>query len=145
MNEKTKAQIANVFTATVAVITIVQGSMLRNPPLSDNAIQITGTIFTYLALGLTAWKQYLSPDVNTSGQKTTFWIAAIATVGGLSDLVGIFSLSDVVQQYISLGISVLVTILNVVSKQLFPSFDQKVKMEELKVMPPKSPDSPTIN
>lgn len=132
MNEAIKAKIANVFTATVAVITIIQGSMLRNPPLSDQAILVVGTIFTYLALGLTAWKQYLSPDVNTTGQKTTFWIAAITTVAGISDLIGIFNLSDTVQQYVSLGISVIVTILNVVSKQLFPSFDQKAKMEELK-------------
>jgi len=132
MNEATKARVANIFTALVAIITAIQGTFLTNPPFSDQTIFIAGAIFTYLAMGLTIWKQYLSPDVNDTGAKVTIWVAAIATIAGLTDLVGIFHFNEKTEQYVKWFISVLVTILNILSKQLFPSYDQKIKMKELK-------------
>lgn len=132
MNEALKTRWANILTAIVTTITIVQGSLLTNPPFTDEGIFVLGTIFTYLVMALTAWKQYLSPEVSKLGQNITFWVAAISTVAGLSDLVGLFHFNDHIAQYVKLCISILVTIMNVVSKQLFPSIDQKIKMDDLK-------------
>lgn len=132
MNEALKTRWANILTAIVTTITIIQGSLLTNPPFTEHGIFVWGTIFTYLVMALTAWKQYLSPEVSKLGQNITFWVAAIATVAGLTDLVGLFHFNENIAQYVKLCISILVTIMNVVSKQLFPSIDQKIKMNDLK-------------
>jgi hypothetical protein len=81
---------------------------------------------------LTAWKQYLSPDVSNKGQTVTIWIVAITTIAGLSDLIGLVHLAAKTEEFVKFTISVLVMILNILSKTIFPSFDQKVKMSELK-------------
>ncbi len=132
MNKATEARLANIFTALVAVIAVIQGTFLTNPPLSDSTIYTWGAVFTYLAMGLTAWKQYLSPDVANKGVTVTIWVAIIASLAGLTDLLGIFHFNEHVAQTVKWGISLLVTILNVMSKQFFPSYDQKVKMNDLK-------------
>lgn len=132
MNQASKARIANIFTAIVTILPLIQGTLLTKPPFTDHAIFVLSTVFTYLVMALTAWKQYLSPDVSKTGQNVTFWVAGIATIAGLTDLVGIAHFNDKTAQYVKLCISIAVMIMNVVSKQLFPSFDQKVKMNELK-------------
>lgn len=132
MNEATKARIANILTAIVTIVTVIQGTFLTDPPFSQQVIFTIGAVFTYLAMVLTAVKQHLSPDVNSTGVKVTLWTIGITTVAGLADLVGIFHLADGPTQYVKWTISVVVMIMNVLSKQLFPSYDQKAKMIELK-------------
>ncbi len=132
MNEATKARWANILTALVTIATLAQGTFLTEPPFTQQMVFVISSILTYAIMTMTAFKQYLSPDVNSTGTKVTLWVIGIATIGGLSDLIGIFNLQPTVAQYIKLAISFLVMVLNVVSKQLFPSIDQKVKMNELK-------------
>lgn len=132
MNSALKVRWANILTAIVAIITIVQGSLLANSPLTPEAVSVVTIVLTYLAMALTAWKQYLSPEVSNKGQNTTIWVAIIATIAGLTDFVGVIHLNDKTADYIKWVLSIVVTVLNILSKQLFPSFDQKVKMNDLK-------------
>ena len=131
MNAANKSKLANFFTALVAVIAVVQMRYTAPPYDIDTVFRMT-TILTYLSLTFTVWKQYLSPEVNDVGQKVTFGIAIIATIGGLIDLVPAFKLPDTTSQTIKMIITSCVTVLNVLSKQLFPSQMQKDKMKDLK-------------
>lgn len=132
MNSSLKTRWANILTTLVAIIAIVQGGMLTNPPFTNQAVLVLGAIFTYLTLAGTAWKQYLSPEVSNTGTKVTIWIAIIATIAGLADLLPIVHFPDTVVQWIKWGISISMMIINILSKQLFPSEMQKDKMHELK-------------
>ncbi len=135
MNASTKARWSNILTSLVAVIAIIQGGMLTNPPFTDKSVFVLGAIFTYLALAGTAWKQYLSPDVSKTGQKVTIWIAIVATIAGLTDLLPAVNFPDTVAQWVKWGISITIMVINVLSKQLFPSEMQKDKMHDLKKLP----------
>lgn len=132
MNQAIKAKWANILTAIVSVVTVLQSTFLTNPPFSEQMIFTLGTVFTFVVLSGTAWKQYLSPDVSQTAVTVTVWYAVIATAVGIADLLGAFNLSPQAVQYIKWGISVLATILNITSKQLFPSDKQKDTMASLK-------------
>ena len=131
MNASKKARWANILTSIVATIAIVQ-SAITNPPFSDATIFLLSSIFTYLALAGTAWKQYLSPDVSVTGQSVTIWIAVIATIAGLVDLLPAVNIPPATSQWIKWAISIIIMIINVLSKQIFPSEMQKEKMHDLK-------------
>ena len=132
MNKATKSRWANILTTIVAVIAIIQGGMLTNPPFTEKMVIVLGAIFTYLTLAGTAWKQYLSPDVSDTGAKVTIWIAVIATIAGLTDLLPFISLPETTTQWVKWAISISMMVINILSKQLFPSELQKDKMHELK-------------
>ncbi|MES2428259.1 MAG: hypothetical protein V4560_14865 [Bacteroidota bacterium] len=132
MNAALKARWANIFTTLVAMITIFQTSLLPTAPFPEQSLIVIGIVATYLAMGLTAWKQYLSPDVNNTAVKMTVGIAIATTIAGLLELTPILNLSPKTEEYYKWGISLVVTAINILSKQLFPSFDQKQKMSELK-------------
>jgi hypothetical protein len=132
MNLNTKTRLANIFTALVSVLAICQ-TFLTHPPFSEHLVVIGSAVLTYVIMALTTWKQYLSPEISNNGATVTIWIAVIATVTGLADLFNVFSFSETTSIYIKLAISVAVSIINILSKQLFPSLLQKNKMKELKV------------
>ena len=132
MNTAIKARWANILTAVVTVIALIQGGMLTNPPFTDQAVIILGAVFTYLTLSLTAWKQYLSPDVSNTGTKVTLGIAIAVTLTAMVELLPHVSFSDTVVQWTKWGISIVVLIINVLSKQLFPSQLEKDKMADLR-------------
>lgn len=132
MNLAIKTKWANVLTALASVIAIVQ-TFLTSPPFTPELITTLSIILTYAALLATTWKQYLSPEVSNTGGQVTIVIAIIATLTGAGDLIGIFHFSDHTGQYIKWGFTVLAAILSIVSKQLFPSIDQKDKMADLKL------------
>lgn len=131
MNANTKTRLANVFTALVSIFAIFQ-TFLTHPPFTEVIVTVGGAILTYLILVLTTWKQYLSPEISNDGATVTVWIAVVVTLTGLADLFNIFSFSESTSVYIKLGISVIVSIINILSKQIFPSLMQKEKMRDLK-------------
>jgi hypothetical protein len=133
MNAATKTKIANLITAFVSIIAVVQ-TLLSNPPLTDGEIIVAGTILTYLNLALTAWKQYLSAEVSSTGVRVTIWIAVAATLTGLANVVNIFHFSDHTSQTIRWLITIAIAVVNILSKQLFPSDFQQDKNEELKTI-----------
>ena len=132
MNAALKARWANIFTTLVAMITIFQTSLLPTAPFPAHSVAVMGIIATYMAMGLTIWKQYLSPDVSNTGVKTTIWIAVAATIAGLLELTPILNMAPKTEEYFKWVISLVVTAVNILSKQLFPSVDQKEKMIQLK-------------
>lgn len=131
MNAATKSRWANVITALVSIIAVGQ-TVVMSPPFTPHTVYVFGIVATYLSLTLTKWKQYLSPDVSKVGENITIWIAIGATIMGILDLINVFSFSAEVNMWIRWSITVSMTVINIISKQLFPSQLQKEKMQELK-------------
>lgn len=130
IKEKTKLRIANFLTAIVTIMTIVQTS-ITSPPLTPETIAIATSFLTYAILVATKFKQYLSPEVNKTGEQVTMWIAILATLTGLLDFIQVVHFGPVLSQYIKLGVSIAVMSINILSKTLFPSNYQDNKMAEL--------------
>lgn len=131
LNAAQKLRLSNFLTAITSVILIFQ-TKLTHPPYDEHTVFFWGTILTYASLLSTTWKQYLSPDVSNTAGQVTLWIAAGATVAGLADLLPIIHLKPEWQQNARWWITVVVAIINVLSKQLFPSERQKMNMKTMK-------------
>ena len=99
MNQASKLKLASLFTVIVTVLATAQGTFLTNPPFTENAIFVASTVITYLIMALTAWKQYLSPEISQAGIKVTLIAAIVATIAGVGDLVGIFKVSETTAQW----------------------------------------------
>lgn len=132
MNASSKLRWANILTALASIIAVVQ-TMLTSPPFTPEQVILWGTVFTYLTLAATSWKQYLSPEVSNTGAQVTLWMAVAITAGGLVDILGVFKFSDKTAMYVKWGITVLVAVINILSKQIFPSASQKSRVEDLKL------------
>ena len=131
MNANSKIRWANILTAIASIIAIVQ-TFLTTPPFSTETVFTIGAVLTYVSLLATTWKQYLSPEVASTGTKVTIAIAIAATLAGLLDLLNVTHFSDQTEQYVRWGITVASAILNILSKQIFPSSEQKETMREAK-------------
>ena len=131
MNAALKTRIANILTALAFVFATVQ-TFLTNPPFTAGTIAVVGAIMTYAVLLTTTWKQYLSPEVTNAGARVTLWIALAATLTGVLDMLNVIHFSAIASQYIKWGITVIVAIINILSKQIFPSDMQKDTMHDLK-------------
>jgi hypothetical protein len=131
MNEASKSKWANLLTGIVAVIAFVQG-IFTNPPFPSDTVEWATVIFMYLTLALTAWKQYLSPDVSNTGQQVTLWAAVAITIGGLVNFFDLVTFPEQTEAYIRWAISGIVAAINIWSKSIFPSQKQEQRMNELK-------------
>lgn len=131
MNAATKTRIANYLTMGGSAVAVIQTNLM-SPPFTVDQIMIWGTILTYLGLLCTYWKQYLSPEVNNTGKQVTLWVALIATVTGVLDLIHILHFNVIWEQRIRWSITVVIMLLNIASKQIFPSNYQKDKIQKLK-------------
>jgi hypothetical protein len=83
-------------------------------------------------MAMTAWKQALSPEISNTALRLTIATAIAATIAGLGDLLNIVHISTSTAAYIKWGISIFVMIINILSKSLFPSDDQKDRVFEMK-------------
>lgn len=131
LNAAQKLRLANFLTALVSIIAIFQTN-LTHPPYDEHTVFLWGSILTYATLLATTWKQNLSPDVSNLAGKVTFWITVAASIAGLADLLPIIHLTPESEQKARWWITVVVTIINVLSKQLFPSDRQKMNMSTMK-------------
>lgn len=132
MNAATKTKLANVLTAVVAIIATVQTS-LTAPPFTPENIKIIGGVLAFGSILFTYLKQQLSADVSNSGKNLTLLLIGLPGVlMGAGDLLNLFSFSDAAVHWITWTISVLLMVVTVCSKLLFPSPFQKDKVEELK-------------
>jgi len=131
MTASLKARWANILTTVASVVAIFQ-TLLTSPPFTIETIALLSGICTYVTLGSTTWKQYLSPDVSSTGTKVTIGIAIAATVAGLLNLVDVFNVGGDTAKWVKWAITVAVAILNILSKQIFPSELQKDRMKDLK-------------
>ena len=122
-----KSRWANIITALTAILATTQG-VISQPPYNNF---ILGGILTFAALLLTSAKQLLSPDVSNKGVWYTVILALGAIVTGALDLFNIIPIDNKIGQTIKLILTVLVAVINILSKQIFPSTDEKNKMYQL--------------
>ncbi len=135
MNAATKLKWAARLSLIVAMLAALQFFVNENN-FPAAVVAIAGPIIFYLVTTLTVWKQYLSPDVNNTGATVTIWFAVIASIAGIGDLIGdlsgAFHIPDKTAQYIRLGITIVVTLLNVFSNTIFPSQSLLLKKQAIK-------------
>jgi hypothetical protein len=120
MTPETRIRYSNILTILASIIAVMQ-TMLSSAPLSPVALLWASTLLTYSGIVTTAWKQVLSPNVSEKAFVVTVWIAAAATLGGVADLLKLFNLPEQTAQLIRWAITCGVTIINILSKQLFPN------------------------
>ena len=130
MNEAQKLKLANILTALASVFAIFQ-TFLTNPPFSEHQILLIGAIVAYLSLLTTAYKQYLSPEVSNAGTRVTLWVFVATALGGFVTLLTNFNLPDAVQQKVVWFLTVIIAIINILSKQIFPSNAQRARINKL--------------
>lgn len=116
-------KLLNLFTMLVAIFTLFQG-LIPSLPIPDTTV--VSAIVMFLVLALTAWRQAFSQIINNAALWPTIIIAAIATIGGLNDLFGRFSISDIAGQWIRFSITALTAVLNLLSTTFWPIKDKKI-------------------
>jgi undecaprenyl pyrophosphate phosphatase UppP len=96
-------------------------------------VTIVSAILLYLASILTATKQVLSVEIKTkSGLYSSIITVLAVTVGGVIDLLNVFSLDDLWRQRIRLIVGGLILLLNLASKTLFPAQPESEIIENVK-------------
>lgn len=121
MSTTARKQITDLFTILVVILTTIQGLIPAMPLTNEHTITLVSAILIFLVSGITAWKQYLSSEIDTSALKPTLFIAIVATLGGLNDLFNVVPLNDVTAQWVRFGITALTAAINLASKVLFPT------------------------
>ena len=116
-------KLLNLFTMLVAIFTLFQG-LIPSLPIPDTTV--VSAIVMFLVLALTAWRQAFSQIITNAALWPTIIIAAIATIGGLNDLFGVFSISDIAGQWIRFSITALTAVLNLLSTTFWPIKDKKI-------------------
>ena len=117
------SKLLNLFTMLVAIFTLFQG-LIPSLPIPDTTV--VSAIVMFLVLALTAWRQAFSQIINNAALWPTIIIPAIATIGGLNDLFGVFSISDIAGQWIRFSITALTAVLNLLSTTFWPIKDKKI-------------------
>lgn len=101
-------------------------TMLPTFHFSDTVTGIITTVLLTTASVFTILKQRVSVEINKDAVILTWVLAGIAALGGLNDVIGQISLTDIWQDRLRTLIAALIGILNIVSKELFPTPEGKV-------------------
>lgn len=125
MSNQNKAKLSNVFTVLVILFTTFQG-LIPALPIPD--VTLISAITMFAVTALTAWKQFVSIEIDDAALYPTLIIALIATLGGLNDLFGVIHFGETASQWIRFGITFLIMFLNVISKLLWPTEETKSKI-----------------
>lgn len=83
-------------------------------------------IFLTLASVFTILKQRVSIEVNENAMIATYVLVALAVMGGLNDLLGVFHFGEVWDVRLRKIVAALIGLLNIASKNLFPTEEGKV-------------------
>ncbi len=118
MSNTVKSRLTNLFTALVLMLTTFQGLIPALP--IGNTVAISAIVM-FLVSGLTAWKQYLSIEIDNIGLKPTLFVAILATLGGFNDLLNVIHVNETTGQWIRFGITFLAAFINLASKLLWPT------------------------
>ena len=125
MSSVAKSKIANLFTLLVVFCTAFQG-LIPTMPINDPITLTTLSGVTLcLVTVLTAWKQWLSVEIDNKSLWATLTVALIATLGGINDMVTIIDISGYWGQWIRFGITFATMFINLASKILWPTNDTK--------------------
>lgn len=125
MSNTNKAKLTNIFTLLVIMFTTFQG-LIPALPIPDVTLISAVTLFAVTAL--TAWKQFVSVEIDDKALYPTLVIAIVATLGGLNDLFGVIKFSEVTGQWIRFSVTFLIAFLNLASKLLWPTEETKSKI-----------------
>lgn len=125
MSVSQKTKLTNVFTLLVLALTTFQGLI---PAMPIQSVTLVSGITMFLVSGLTAWKQYLSVEIDNSSLSPTLFVAILATLGGLNDLFNVVHISGSSAQWIRFGITFATAFINLASKILWPTPDTKSKV-----------------
>jgi hypothetical protein len=131
MNANVKLRLANHLTTITAIVAIVQ-TTLTTPPFNPQMVAVLTAICTLVTLIGTYGKQYLSPEVSNTGQHVTIGVFVAAVLTGILDFTHVLNLTAATANWIKWGITVATLIVNIYSKQIFPSVEQKDRMKDLK-------------
>jgi hypothetical protein len=122
MSTQAKSKWVNIFTLVVLFLTTFQGLI---PALPMGNIPVISGVVMFAVSALTAWKQYLSVEIDNSSLWPTLVVAFIATLGGLNDLFSVVHLSENTGQWVRFGITLVTAFLNLASKILYPTNETK--------------------
>ena len=122
MSNANKSKVTMLFTMLVLLFTTLQGLL---PALPMGNTTVLSAIIMFGVSGLTAWKQYLSIEIDNSSLWPTLIVAILATLGGLNDLVNLVHFNSVTGQWVRFGITFLTAFLNLASKILWPTAETK--------------------
>lgn len=116
-----KANIVNLFTILVVVLTGLQGVIPAMPLNSPQAITIISAVILFIVSGLTAWKQALSNEINNAAVLPTIIVAFVATLAGALDLLKVIPMSESIAQWMRFGITTVTLVINLISKAIWPT------------------------
>lgn len=127
-NSKTKLPgylftIAYILTAFQLVIPLI-------PDINEPTRTLISAIVIFLVSATTIWRQYISKYIEDGAVKYTLAAALIAIIGGLNDFFNFVHFSDSVSQWIRFAITFIIMVINIISKEAFPTFLQKIKERE---------------
>lgn len=119
-----------IFITIMTVIVAVQSvfDAFKTVPLPESAtmwIGISGMLIGIIATGI---KNYLDPAIaNGKNLAVTICLFIAFIAGGVLDQLNVFHLSEVATGYVRLVLTLIVTIIGVVSKTLFPDENVQTK------------------
>lgn len=124
---KTKKTMLAIIAILVTILTVFQGMIPTISWVPAETLTIWGSITFIVVNILTVWKQYLSDAVATNKAiKRTLIVALIATIAGLTDVLHWVHFPGHTGDIIRFVFTLAAMVLNLWSKQLFPSEEQKV-------------------
>jgi len=125
MSNASKSKVTTLFTLLVVFLTAFQG-LIPTIPTNDAAVlSVVSAVTMFLVSGLTAWKQFLSNEIDNKAVNPTILVAILATVGGLNELFDVVHISALADQWVRFGITLITMFLNVASKILWPTAETK--------------------
>lgn len=125
MSNTQRSKLAALFTLLVLLLTTFQGLI---PALPVTNTTLISAVTLFLVSALTAWKQYVSNEISNASLRPTLFVAIIATLGGLNELLNVFTISGTAGQWIRFGITLITAFINLASKILWPTTETKSQL-----------------
>lgn len=120
-----------IYTTLTFVFAFMQ-TLLPSMGFTEFTSSIVTTVLVTLVSVFTIKKQRISIEINNKAQIVTWVLIAVAALGGLNQLLDVVNLSDIWQGRLRTIVAALIGILNIVSKNLFPTDEARV-VEKTKV------------
>lgn len=120
-----------IYTTLTFVFAFMQ-TLLPSMGFTEFTSSIVTTVLITLVSVFTIKKQRISIEINNKAQIVTWVLIAVAALGGLNQLLDVVNLSDIWQGRLRTIVAALIGILNIVSKNLFPTDEARV-VEKTKV------------
>lgn len=128
METTSNSRILRIISILVLMLTTFQFLIPEMPVTDTSKITIVSAVTMFLVTVLTYIKNWLSDAVAKSAQWATTIIVAIAVAGAVNEyLLPVIKFSSSTAQWIRFCITLLIALLNVLAKELFPNTPLKSK------------------